>query len=163
MNNSKRDYGRKSGALWHCLQLVDLALPVHFIKRFWVINAQMHLLDMRRNSSGRSYLRPLGFQQLQWVLDANMMVARAVLIQLLVTAQASQHNLAHSVIVIYVNLWLCNMLLCSKTVVPACRVRNPYGYSSSQQVASVSVVFPRARAATDPYVCLHLACGLALP
>ena len=42
-----------------------------------------------RASSGRSYLRPLGFLNIKWVQDANVMVSRVVLLLLLVVAQQS--------------------------------------------------------------------------
>ena len=42
-----------------------------------------------RSSSGRSYLRPLGYQQLSWVADASRMVSRAVLLQSLVSMKDS--------------------------------------------------------------------------
>ena len=42
-----------------------------------------------RSSSGRSYLRPLGYEQLAWVADANRMVSRAVLLQALVSMKDS--------------------------------------------------------------------------
>ncbi len=53
-----------------------------------VLYNKAYSCDVRRRSSGRSYLRPLGFQCLAWVKDANIMVARAVLLQLLVTVKA---------------------------------------------------------------------------
>ena len=45
--------------------------------------------DVPRSSSGRSYIRPLGFTNLPWVQQANIMVSRVVLLMLLVAAQQS--------------------------------------------------------------------------
>ena len=46
-----------------------------------------------RSSSGRSYIRPLGYQHIAWVKSANIMVSRVVLLMMLVSALQSTYVL----------------------------------------------------------------------
>ena len=88
---------RQPSSVRHSLLELDLALQVQRLQAEQLLCVLCGKMFRRKNqtfmkfalagrsSSGRSYLRPLGYEQLAWVADANRMVSRAVLLQALVS------------------------------------------------------------------------------